>query len=200
MTVGAMDELLMGVHSAIGGDSAELLRSFERQQRKEREADALRRQIIEELARGELPPDERIGFMRLARQIDLVTDWSHESHRMLVLLPFDKAPRDIQDATLKMCKRVQECIASVQKCLNKLAAKELQESLAYADEVERYEEETDALYQDAREIFIKCDFAEIGVGAAILLSQFLDAIENIADRCEDVGDQTRVIAVSISTP
>jgi uncharacterized protein Yka (UPF0111/DUF47 family) len=38
----------------------------------------------------------------------------------------------------------------------------------------------------------------IGVGSMILLAEFLGAIENTADRCEDTCDQVRVMAVMLA--
>jgi len=40
---------------------------------------------------------------------------------------------------------------------------------------------------------------QLTMGQMVLLAEFMDAIENIADKCEDVSDQARVIAVTVST-
>ena len=62
-----------------------------------------------------------------------------------------------------------------------------------ADEVERPEERVDDLYEGARALIGKD--ATMGVGVAILMGQLLDAIEMVADWCEDTCDQVRVIVV-----
>jgi uncharacterized protein Yka (UPF0111/DUF47 family) len=78
----------------------------------------------------------------------------------------------------------------------------LEESLKEADEVERLEEKVDKLYQEARgglkDIESNVETNVIQVGSIILLTQFLDYVEQTADSCEDTCDQARVMAVTLS--
>jgi uncharacterized protein Yka (UPF0111/DUF47 family) len=60
------------------------------------------------------------------------------------------------------------------------------------------EEKVDDLHQKARGILKDIETDGIHVGSIILLSQFLEAIENTADRCEDACDQARVMVVTLS--
>jgi predicted phosphate transport protein (TIGR00153 family) len=188
------DDLVKAIELAIAGKYPELKTAFERQKQKEIEADALRRKVMQELAKGELPLADRGDMMRLARRIDLVTDWSHEAVRILVLFKISEMPKDMQEAALRMCKTVRECIWALRKCLEKLADRDIDESFRLADQVERIEEQVDDQYQQARILLLNLDNS-IKVGAAILLSEFLDSVENTADRCEDTCDQVRVIAI-----
>ena len=89
---------------------------------------------------------------------------------------------------------MRDCIWALRRCLEKLADRDIDESLRLADEVERIEEEVDDHYQKARQLLLSLD-RSTNMGAAILLSEFLDSVENTADRCEDTCDQVRVIAV-----
>jgi uncharacterized protein Yka (UPF0111/DUF47 family) len=68
-----------------------------------------------------------------------------------------------------------------------------EEALQAADEVEREEEKVDDLHEKVRKLLGKEDFPRAGI--AILASQLLEAIEMIADACEDACDQVRVIMV-----
>lgn len=188
------DELVKAIDLAIVGKNTELKTAFDRQKQKEIEADSLRRNVMQELAKGELPLADRGDMMRLARRIDLVTDWSHEAVRILVLFKMSEMPKDIQEAALKMCKTVRECIWALRRCLEKLADRDIDETLRLAEQVERIEEQVDDLYQQARGLLLSLD-RSTNIGAAILLSQFLDSVENTADRCEDTCDQVRVIAI-----
>jgi len=188
------DDLMKAMEMAIAGRHRELKAAYERQKQKEIEADALRRKVMQELAKGELPLADRGDMMRLARRIDLVTDWSHEAVRILVLFKIAEMPKDIQEAALRMCKTVRECIWALRRCLEKLADRDIDESLRLADQVERIEEQVDDQYQQARLLLLNLD-RSINVGSAILLSQFLDSVENTSDRCEDTCDQVRVIAI-----
>ena len=198
MTTVTVEQLSKCIQNAIGNKRQELQRNFELLEAKEREADGLRRRIIEELARGELPADERVGLMRLGRQIDWVTDWSHEASRILVLFELSKMPKEIQSIIVEMCSTVNECTVKVANCVQKLIDGNLDESLKAADEVERLEEKVDGLHQKARSHLNDIKIDGVHVGSIILLDQFLEAIENTADRCEDTCDQARVMAVTLS--
>ena len=198
MTTLAFELLEKCIRNGIDGKKDELQKNFALLEQKEHEADDLRRRIIEELARGELPADERVGLMRLGRQIDWITDWSHEGGRILVLFDLSQMPKQIQDVIVEMCETVRECTVKVTDSVEKLMNGVLDQSLQAADGVERLEEQTDKLHQKARSKLNEIKTDSIGVGSIILLSQFLEAIENTADRCEDTCDQVRVMAVTLS--
>ncbi len=72
------------------------MRSFEILQLKEKEADLLKRKIIGELAKGDLPVSEREDLMRLARQTDDVIDWINETGRILVEFNLKDMPDDVK--------------------------------------------------------------------------------------------------------
>ena len=198
MTTLTVEQLSKCIQNAIENKKQELQRNFDLLEQKEREADGLRRRIIEELARGELPVDERVGLMRLGRQIDWITDWSHEASRILFLFDLSQMSNQIQDVVVEMCSVVTECTVKVANCVQKLMDGSIDESLKAADEVERLEEKVDGLHQKARSYLNDIKADSLHVGSIILLSQFIEAIENTADRCEDTCDQVRVMAVTLS--
>jgi len=198
MTTVATELLGRCIQDAIQGRQEMLQKSFELLEQKEHEADILRRRIIEELARGELPSDERVGLMRLGRQLDWITDWSHEASRILVMFDLSKMPKQIQDIILEISSTTTQATVHVADTVQKLMDGNLDASLKAADEVERLEERVDGLHQKARGILKDIETDGIHVGSIILLSQFLEAIENTADRCEDACDQVRVMAVTMS--
>jgi predicted phosphate transport protein (TIGR00153 family) len=198
MTTLTVEQLSKCIHNAIEGRKEELQRNFDLLEQKEREADGLRRQIIQELARGELPVDERVGLMRLGRQIDWITDWAHEASRTLVLFDLSEMPTQVQDLAVQMCSTVSECTVKVADSVEKLMDGALDASLNAADEVERLEEKIDNLYQKARGNLNNIKTNGVNIGSVILLSQFIEGIENTSDRCEDACDQVRVMAVTLS--
>lgn len=198
MTTVTVELLGKCMHDAVDGKTDELQKSFELLKQKEHEADTLRRQIIEELARGELPADDRVGLMRLGRQLDWITDWAHEGGRILVMLDLSKMPGQIQEVLQEMGSATVQATSRVADTVQKLIDGNLDASLRAADEVERLEETVDALHQKARGILKDIETDGIRVGSVILLNEFLEAIENTADRCEDACDQVRVMAVTMS--
>ncbi len=198
MTTVTAELLEKCVQDAINGRREELGKDFHLLEQREHEADVLRSRIIEELARGELPSDDRVNLMRLGRQLDWITDWAHEGSCILVMFDLSKMPKQIQDVLVEMCSTTTEVTLHVTDTVEKLMDGDLDASLKAADQVERLEEKVDGLHQKARGILKDIETDGVHVGSIILLSQFLEAIENIADRYEDACDQARVMAVTLS--
>ena len=198
MTTVTVELLGKCIQDAINSRREELQNNFHLLEQKEHEADIMRKGIIEELARGELPSDYRVGLMRLSRQLDWIIDWSHEGGRTLITFDLSKMPQQIQDASMEMCSTTTEATLHIVDTVQKLIDGDLEASLKAADEVERLEEMADGLHQKARGILNDIETNGLRVGSIILLSQFLEAIENTADHCEDACDQARVMAVTLS--
>jgi len=198
MTTVTVEILGKCIQDAIKGGKDDLEKNFTLLEQREHEADVLRRRIIEELARGELPSDDRVNLMRLGRQLDWITDWAHEGSRILIMFDLSKMPKQIQDVLVEMCSTTTEATLHVTDTVQKLMDGSLDASLKAADQVERLEEKVDGLHQKARGILKDIETDGIHVGSIILLSQFLEAIENTADRCEDACDQARVMAVTLA--
>ncbi|HEX9915244.1 MAG TPA: DUF47 family protein [Candidatus Bathyarchaeia archaeon] len=162
--------------------------------RLEMQADELRRQMVEELTMSEMFPEERDDLMELVRAVDWVADWSKEAARILNVIPFDKAPDEIKTATLNMVRADVDCVKVLTQCIKALP-KNPKEGLSLANEVEMLEESVDDLYSTVRKHFAVMEFPGFTVGALILLNEFFDALETIADWCENTADIVRAIAV-----
>lgn len=198
MTTMTVELLGKCIKEAIVDNKSELQKNFSLLEQKEHEADSMRRRITEELALGELPSDARANLMRLTRQVDWIADWSHEAGRILVMFDLTKMPKQVQGISMEMSSTTSECTLRVADMVQKLMDGELDASLKAADEVEQLEERVDDMYQKARGILKDIETDGIHVGSVILLSQFLEAIENTSDHCEDTCDQARVMAIALS--
>lgn len=168
---------------------------FESVSQLEMRADALRRAMVEELTKSEIFPEERSDLMELVRAVDWVADWAKEAGRILVIIPFDKAPDEMKQAALSMCKANVDCVSVLGDCVQSLHEKNPTKALNLADKVEILEEEIDELYSTAREHLADLEYPGFSLGALILLNEFLDALETVADWCENTADIVRAIAV-----
>ncbi len=192
LITGIVEDLEKAIRAAIKSEEKEMRICIERVASSEREADALRRKVMDEVSKGELSPVDRADLMDLVKRVDMVADWSRESTRVLGAIPMEHVPRSIKDEFVEMVKSVKECVASLQKCVNKMMTKP-EEALKAADDVEREEEKVDDIHEKARTLIGKEDLPKAGV--AVLVSQLFEAIEMIADACEDTCDQVRVIMI-----
>jgi len=191
-TISAVEDLERAVKAAADNDEKKMKESIARVTSAEKEADKLRRDVMRELAHGELPPVDREDLMHLMKRIDMVADWSRESTRILSVIPPEDIPDNLKKAMVEMMRGSKECAIGLRKCVSRMTEKP-GEALKAADEVERLEEEVDALYENARKQLSK--ETKMKVGAAIMVNQLLDAIETVADWCENVCDQVRIIIV-----
>jgi predicted phosphate transport protein (TIGR00153 family) len=192
LTTGIVGDLEKAIRAAIEDDAEEMRNCVQRVTSSEREADALRRKVMDEISTGELSPVDREDLMNLVKRVDMVADWSRESTRILGAIPMEEVPNSIKDELIKMVESVNECTASLQKCVNKMMTN-AEEALQAADMVEREEEKVDDTHEKARILLGKEDLPKAGV--AILVSQLFEAMEMIADSCEDACDQIRVIVI-----
>ncbi len=192
LTTGIVEDLEKAIIAAVKGSKNEMKEYVERVTSSEREADSLRRKVMDEISKGELSPVDRADLMDLVKRVDMVADWSRESTRVLGAIPMEKVPNPIKDACIEMIKNVNKCTVSLQKCVNKMMTKP-EEALQAADAVEREEEKVDDIHEKARTLLGKEDLPNAGI--AVLIGQLFEAIELIADACEDACDQVRVIMV-----
>jgi predicted phosphate transport protein (TIGR00153 family) len=192
LTTGIVEDLEKAMRASIKGDKKETERCIQRVASSEKEADGLRRNVMDEISTGELSPTDREDLMNLVKKVDMVADWSRESTRILGAIPMDNVPVSIKDESIEMVVNVKECAVSLQKCVNSIMTKP-EEALKAADTVERQEEKVDDIHEKARILLGKEDIQKAGV--AVLIGQLFEAIEMIADSCEDACDQVRVIIV-----
>jgi hypothetical protein len=192
LTTGIVEDLEKAIVAAIRKDEKVMRLCVERVSNSEKEADTLRRNVMDEVSKGELSPTDRVDLMDLIKRVDMVADWSRESTRVLGAIPMEYVPNSIKDEFIEMVKNVKECTVSLQKCVNKMMTKS-EEALQAADAVEREEEKVDDIHEKARTLLGKEDLPK--AGTAILASQLFEALEMIADSCEDACDQVRVIMV-----
>jgi predicted phosphate transport protein (TIGR00153 family) len=184
------------VNYALQGNIKELEKSDYALQQKEKAADLLKKQIVAELTKGELPSSDREDLMRLTREIDHIIDWINETGRILVVIKLEKAPDGLKKLMPSIMKTIENCVRNLDICIEKLIDKKFQDALKAADEVERYEEEMDSLYQVARREIVGFKADSVEIGEAILLSQVMESLENVTDRCEDTCDLVRALAVA----
>jgi hypothetical protein len=192
LTTGIVEDLENAIKAAVKSDMREMLACIGRVASGEKEADSLRRKVMDEISTGELSPTDREDLMDLVKRVDMVADWSRESTRVLGAIPMEQVPGTIKDAFIEMVKSVKECTISLQKCVNKMMTKP-EEALQAADIVEREEEKVDGIHEKARVLIGRENLPKAGV--AILASELFEALEMVADSCEDACDQVRVIMV-----
>jgi len=191
-TMSAVEDLERAVKTTIDNNEKEAREAVQRVTSAEKEADKLRREVMSELARGELPPTDREDLMHLMKRVDMVADWCRESTRILSVIPTKDVPDNLKKASVEMAKGLKECATALRTAVSRMTEKP-EEALKAADHVERLEESVDDVFQNARALLTK--ETKLKAGVAVMINELLETIESAADACEDACDQVRVIIV-----
>ncbi len=160
----------------------------------EMRADQLRRDMIVKLTERDVFPNEREDLMELVRAVDWVADWAREAGRILIILPFENAPDEVKQSARDMSKACTKAVSILSDCIEALSEDRLK-AIGLADQVEMIEEDVDDLYSEARRHIATLEFKGFSDGALILLNEFFDALETVADWCENTVDIVRAIAI-----
>ena len=192
ITLTVVKDLHNAVDAAVKEDLKEKEKYVDRITSGEKEADTLRRSFMDELSRGELPPADREDLMHLMKLVDQVADWSREATRLLNVITMKEVPESIRSACMKMVDGDIECAVALGKSIEKMKD-DPQEALKAADIVEREEEKVDEIHENARRLL--ATEKSLSAGIAVLIGQLFEALETVADSCEDACDQVRVIIV-----
>ena len=148
----------------------------------EREADKLRRSILEELSRSRLPPLIREDFVRLTERVDMVADWIKEAARILRALYPIQVPPTLLKSLIKLS---EYCVgtSTLLKVALESTSKDYKKAFEVAKKVEDLEDKADSVYIGALRIL-----ARENPPANVLFERLIDAIENAVDSCEDSTD------------
>ncbi len=195
LTANAVKELYEMV-KAVGEGSTDKKGFYESISQHEMRADQIRRAMVTELSNRDLYASERDDLMELVRAVDWIADWAREASRLMVILPFEKLPSEFRKAIEDMCRENYSCVKVLDDCIKALSV-DPRKALELADQVELFEEDIDDLYAKAREMYVEIDIPELSRGAMILLNEFMDAVETVADWCENSADIARAIAIRV---
>jgi predicted phosphate transport protein (TIGR00153 family) len=160
----------------------------------EMRADQLRRDMVTQLSERDVYPNERDDLMELVRAVDWIADWAREAGRILVIVPFERMPEDFRRSVEDMCRENYDGVRVLANCIRELT-RDPKKALDMANHVELFEENIDDIYAVARAHLVEVEDSEISITQMILINEFINAIETVADWCENTADIVRAIAI-----
>lgn len=164
--------------------------------REEREADDIKREILEELSKGVFHPINREEIIRFIQTAEDVAGNAKAASRKLNFIPPKKLGESLRGRLKEFSDNLLR-IAELTRDVFELLTKKPSEALTLAQAVEEMEEKIDDFLAEVilPEILAFCDRSK-SVSTSLMLWEIIDNMENVADRCEDVSDIMRGIAVS----
>jgi uncharacterized protein Yka (UPF0111/DUF47 family) len=186
--------------SAYGVQAAQLLKTFlsdfdvfrmpetvETMRRIEHEADEVRREMTEALAREFLPPIERGDLLALSMELDDVTDAAEDALRHLYMFNLESATPDaaeLADAACGCCSALHRAVCAFRdfKKIDKLRPLLLT--------VREWESRSDALYTES----VRRLYCGINDPRQLLRwTQIYGILENCCDICEHAADMMETV-------
>ncbi len=183
--------------TSIGENDVEgIRREFEQVDKTEKEADRVKRKLIEDLSRGSFHPIDREDLMRLILSGDDIAAYIKASARKLLLLI--ELGYSVPDEILQDMEIISENIVKATEILLNAVrelTKSIEKAITLTHLVEEIEEKIDDLRINTFKKLFKL-YRVKDIGECMLLKEIIDDLEMASDKCEDVGDIIRTIAVS----
>lgn len=156
----------------------------------ERQADLIRRDLLDQLSEGILLPPDREDLIHFVKRMDSIADHANAAARLFEFL--DKILPNCIPA--KLYEFVRTSLLAVNKLREAIdtMGSEKKKVLGLCTEVELLEEQGDDQKKELTGIILK---SSLEAGTLILLHDLIDAIEETCDRAEDCADLVRIFAV-----
>lgn len=192
-------ETVAGMDKAVSGfcnlENKKIEEGFKESFKSEREADDAKRKILEELSKGIFHPINRDEIIRLTMTADEIAANAKAAARRLKYVD----PKKLQDDLRKTIKTFSSEVLEISNRTHEnfiALTKKPKSAIPLSHEVERLEEKIDDLRAEELTPKLLVWYKKVkDLGAALLLKEITDNMENIADLCEDVSDIIRCIAV-----
>lgn len=159
----------------------------------ERQADELRRELLDRMSEGMFLPADREDLVHLVERVDDVADHANAAARLVVLFR-EAPPEPLREGIVKYGSLLLQAMQHLANALDKLADGDRRRALELCTAVERKEEEADSLKASLYELLFSM---ELPAGTLLLLHDLIESMENTADKAEDAADLVRVLAVKI---
>ena len=201
--IGLIEECNMILHKILrkalkDGEIGDL---FDKIHMAEHGADVLRRSILDEIQRSAFPPERKIILTQVVKSLDVIADWHLTVSRVVKSIIKSKKltelPDNLKDLIFKAMDANTEGIMGVRRALEALFKGDTEAALGASDEVERIEELVDDYFSEMTAIIYAGEVSKRGY-SDLGIHMIVEAIENIADACENACDEIRVAAVSFS--
>lgn len=156
----------------------------------ERQADLIRRNLLDQLSEGILLPPDREDLIHFVKRMDSIADHANASARLFEFL--DKTlPNGIPVKLYEFAKTALLAVNKLREAIE-LMSKDKKTVLATCTEVELLEEQGDEQKKELTGIILK---SNLDAGTLVLVHDLIDAVEETIDRAEDCADLVRIFAV-----
>jgi len=183
-------EILLDAFSK--GDTKAIDASIDRLFEEEVEIDNLRRTIMEELSKGELPASYREDLKGLVSRLDEMADKVKDSARSVRVLVGVEFPKEIMDEYVQIGKNLAESVQSLRASIEALGV-DIQQVRNAADRVDVLESGIDDEYLETKALIIRHG-KDLDAAAVMALRDLVEYLEQASDAALRTAEYVRVLA------
>ncbi len=189
LTIAAVDHLCESLKYLKALDFEAFKRNYSEIDYLEKKADDIHRKIVEEICKGAFFGGIREDLLNMLEKVDNVADSAKDSAKILMLRKLEDGIIDYIFEDDDLMDFLSNCLISVMKLkevINGLG-KGRNFAFEHVEAVEKHEERADELKARVlKRIFEKAE--EFNVLSVILLKDFINVADDIADNAEDASD------------
>jgi len=192
LAVETVEELNRALIAFAKKDKVVVGASFNRLFKEEVEIDDLRRTIMEELSKGELPPQYREDLKGLVAHLDEMADMVKDSARSVKVLQEVDVPKEIMDAYARIGNDLVESVRALRTGIEALGT-DPETVRSAAAKVDECEARIDDEYLATKTLIVA---RSKGLGAAEVMAMrdLVEYLEQASDRIVRTADYIRILA------
>jgi len=192
LAVETVEELNRALTAFSQKDRAAVDASFNRLFKEEVEIDDLRRTIMEELSKGELPPRYREDLKGLVAHLDVMADMVKDSARSVKVLQEADVPKEIMDTFTRIGTNLVESVRALRTGIEALGTSP--ETVRSAtSKVDEFEAKIDDEYLDARILIVRKGKA-LAAADIMAMRDLIEYLEQASDVIVRTADYIRILA------
>ncbi|RLE91864.1 MAG: hypothetical protein DRJ46_01730 [Thermoprotei archaeon] len=184
----AAEKLMQAVETALKGEAPR--REIEAVENAEREADKIRRKILDQLATGALPPLGREDFVRLVERVDMVADWARDAVRVLKSMKDLASLKAVEKPLISLTLQAERSAQRLHEAIT-VMGEDLEKTRELVIDVEKIEDVGDWAYMECLEALSE-KWSQIKDPLVLVLIQ---SVENVVDSAEDASDVLEEITI-----
>jgi len=192
--VATVNEMRKVVHAFCDENLESTKKGFESVFKQERDADELKREILDKLSRGPFHPITREEVVRVVLTADDVAANAKSAARKISASSSKDLPERIKEGLKHLADMDVEIAEKMREAFVKLVD-DPEVAIEVTHEVERMEEEIDEYRVALVEDILGYGDKVKSIATWLMLKEAVENMENIADRSEDVADVIRSIAI-----
>ena len=193
-TVETVKEMGLVVHSFCDEDFNALEDHYQKTFDSEREANEIKRQILQDLSKGPLHPIDREEIIRLVLTADDIAENAKSGARKLRLTSKENLTNEIKINLKEMADRCVEIVEKVRSTFDKLG-EGVDAAIKEANDVEILEESIDEFRIGLIKLVLAYGDKTKKIASWLMLLNTIENMEAVADHSEDVADVIRSIAI-----